>query len=324
MKRCHACHKITFMPEQIVNIRLCKRCFFKIDGFLWKYIKIEKGETLEKYKNKALEKARKNNFPEKVITALEQYFNYNHSKMKKCDICGEEKQTISNLHGSLICKKCCNKLGIHEDFNNYYFSNREEFNNSKRHVINAAKSKKVPKNIIDNITLAYNEKVSDDWIRTYYGDFEQYIELYNEYLVINTTDKFDFENMSFIYNEELKKIMVNREFSKNLLNIFNIFSDVSMKKVEDDAKKKYSFCVKPGRTKIYYKDCEELAVKMPGSSRKMLSGPSFPNQAFIIIFYKTQNGNNDKAMFFFMDRTEMNDIKKFIENKMKNNKIDKE
>ena len=53
MKKCDVCNKTTILPENIGSATICKICLLKINGIMWKYKKIEDGNILNKYRDKA-------------------------------------------------------------------------------------------------------------------------------------------------------------------------------------------------------------------------------------------------------------------------------
>lgn len=48
MMKCDVCNKSTLLPEKLGNAILCKKCFLKVNGFMWKYRKMPSSKVLEK------------------------------------------------------------------------------------------------------------------------------------------------------------------------------------------------------------------------------------------------------------------------------------
>ncbi len=214
MIKCDGCGKNTILPEKLGEANICKICFVKINGPVWKYLTVENSKDLENHKNKALEKARINNFSDKAIQGIEDFFNSKHSAMTKCDACGELMHTIHKLGNSNICKNCYSKIDTKEWRNRIYYS-RNQLETDRDKVIFIAKSFLFPEDALNYIKDNFNSRVSKDWICTIDGKRGQILSVYEDYFSINTTDNFDIddvaEDYAEVYNEDHPTISKNKE-----------------------------------------------------------------------------------------------------------------
>lgn len=48
MAKCDVCGKVSLIPEKMGSVSICKVCFMKINGPLWKYLQYDKREDVEK------------------------------------------------------------------------------------------------------------------------------------------------------------------------------------------------------------------------------------------------------------------------------------
>ena len=75
MNKCDVCGKTTLVPEIFGDTFVCKMCFMKINGPLWRYRQYERQEDVEKQREKVIKSAREHNFPEKVTAEINNFFN---------------------------------------------------------------------------------------------------------------------------------------------------------------------------------------------------------------------------------------------------------
>ena len=114
MAKCDVCGKNSLLPEKLGDSNVCKVCFLKVNGPLWKYRNYEKYEDVEKNRNKVLIKATEENFPSIVVDGINVFFNAQTNGMMKCDACGEVVQTLHPLHNSKLCNGCFSKINTFE------------------------------------------------------------------------------------------------------------------------------------------------------------------------------------------------------------------
>ena len=112
MKKCDVCKRITILPEILGDAVVCKICFIKIQGPIWKYRKFENLKDADKAKNKALKLVQKANYPEIVSAGIEKYFECNNANMKQCDACKETTLATEKVGKSNLCKNCFVKITL--------------------------------------------------------------------------------------------------------------------------------------------------------------------------------------------------------------------
>ena len=66
MAKCDVCGKNSLLPERLGNSNICKMCFMKVNGPVWKYRTYEKYGDAEKWRDKALDFAAKQDFHMKL------------------------------------------------------------------------------------------------------------------------------------------------------------------------------------------------------------------------------------------------------------------
>lgn len=87
MAKCDVCGKTSLLPEKFGDVNICKVCFMKANGLFWKH-QYDRHEDAEKHRCKALEAAHKQNFPQHVVTAINDFFMNQMNSMLVCDACG--------------------------------------------------------------------------------------------------------------------------------------------------------------------------------------------------------------------------------------------
>ena len=216
MKKCDVCNKTSLLPENLGKINICKICFFKINGPTWKYKKIESMRELEKYREKAISSAQKNDFPKQVIDEINNYFNQKKSIMERCDACGEEMLTITKMNEAKICKKCYSKID-RKEWKNKNYTSREQLDAEKNKTIQIAQESNYPKEAIKFINDTFESKVEENWMYTIDGDVGQILKVYNDYFSINTTNDFDIDRIAEEYATSYSKDhpKKNNQFSKS-------------------------------------------------------------------------------------------------------------
>lgn len=210
MKKCDVCNKTSLLPENLGEINICKMCFLKINGPMWKYRKIESMSELEQYHKKAISSAEKNEFPRQVVDGIDDYFGKRESNMQKCDACGEKMLTIVKMNNAKICKKCYSKIELKEWKNKNYVS-REQLDTEKDKIIQIAQKNNYPKEAINFIDNTFESKAEKNWMYTINGNAGQILKVYEDYFSINTTNEFDIDSIA----EEYAKICSEDHPKKN-------------------------------------------------------------------------------------------------------------
>ena len=124
MAKCDVCGKNSLMPQKLGAVKICKVCFIKAGGPLWKR-DYEKYDDAEKNRIKAMEAAEKLNFPQMVITAIKDFFVVQMNSMTRCGCCGQTVKNLRKLEQNKICEQCWNKINISEWRKNEYEDNAE-------------------------------------------------------------------------------------------------------------------------------------------------------------------------------------------------------
>ncbi len=330
MEKCEVCGKTTLLPEKLGKSIICKKCLLKIDGLLWRYHHFENSKDLEKSLAKVLELAKKNNFPEKVIDGIKEYFNNQESSMLKCDACQEIVSSYKKLGETILCKKCFAKINTEEFKREDYFSH-EELEKDKEKVIKIARKNNFPDTIINNIIEYFNKKISKNLQYTIDGEKGQILKVYNDYLTITTTDEFLEDEVEREYQKILKGnhltkgdieaiTEVGGEFLNDLIG-FNPLRNGILKSVTKFATNKasdnksniqFTFNIQEGSLKINYQDYDYINFYRPKEDDKI---------GFLLLrnIQKYQNGASDILFFFENDDDIINKIKKittFLENKI--------
>ncbi len=339
MIKCDGCGKTTILPEKLGEANICKICFVKINGPVWKYLTVENSKDLENHKNRALEKARINNFSDTAIKGIEDYFNSKQGDMTKCDACGELMHTIHKMGNSNICKKCYSKIDTKEWRNKNYYS-RNQLETEKDKVVIIAKSFLFPEDAINYIKETFDNKIPKDWICTIDGKRDQILTVYNDYFTINTTEDFDIddvaEDYAEVYNEDHLTISKSKDkeistkavvkgttgIAKDLLtatvskkgrskSIKNISKSISkgigsafdsiLDELDDEEKiERKAFKAVKGTRKYQYTDFD--IVKFREVGQDSIGYLKFQN--------KNQSSSND--ILFFYDSTVNKDVKNAI------------
>ncbi len=318
MLKCDACNKTVLIPERIGDCVLCNSCLLKINGIVWKFRKIDNDKNLEKNREKALELAKSAAFPEKVITGINTYFDNQKVDMKKCDNCGEVTQSAIHFGHSTLCKKCFSKIKTADwDCQNYF--DRKELNHAKANVIKKAKKNKFNATIINDINDHFDNKVDKNWLYTIEGVIGQTLTIYEDYLVIQTTEDFEYDNIKKEYEKILSSnkknlkslgtellgdvISTNHPFSKK--NIVKTIAKMttSSENSTENHENKINFYVRQGNIKVNYSDYDSINLYLPDEDEDM---------GFIVIRNSTNEKNSSSDRLFFFDDVNEDQIKKIF------------
>lgn len=310
MLKCDACNKMILIPERVGDSILCNSCLLKINGIMWKFRKFDKNSELEKNREKALELAQKSNFPDKVINSINIHFDNQKVDMKKCDNCGEITKSVTNLGNSILCEKCFSKIKT-GDWNRKDYFDKPELDKAKDKVIKKAKNNGFSDIIISDINNHFNNKVDKDWLYTIKGVLGQTLIVYEDYLIIKTTEKFEYDNIKEEYEKMVsgnKKNIKNigteilggviaskRPFSKT--NIIRTITNIAInsEKPNKNNSNKVNFYVRKGNTKVNYSDYDSINLYLPSEDEDM---------GFINIRDSKNEKNSSSNLLFFFDSNE--------------------
>lgn len=203
MIKCDACGKTSLLPEKLGQANLCKMCFVKIGGPLWKRT-YEKYDDAEKQRHKVLANVSKQGFPTIISDGINSFFDTQTQKMNTCDACGNVVQTLEKLGNSKICKKCFSKINTSEWKENNYNSNEDvEINREK--ILKIAEKQGFSLEIIEDINMHFNEKIQKGLYRIINGHEGQILKVYETHCILVTTPEFDVEEVSKAYGSVIQK-----------------------------------------------------------------------------------------------------------------------
>lgn len=318
MKKCDACCKTTLLPENLGSTIICKRCLLKINGLMWKYRKLKNGKSLESNKVKALELARKSNFPDKVILGINEYFEKLESNMSKCEVCGEMVLVPQKFGKTILCINCYELIDITELKNTKYFD-IEELNKGREKVLKIAKDNNFPTKTFDYINERFDKKGGEGWLYTINGGTGQILRVYNDHLVITTSNSFDEVEMAAEYKKliNVKNGLTNAEFGigsallnevlhlRNPLSVksmVKITREIANNKIGNSLSGSNSINVRKGNRNVSYKECDYISLRAPEKNE---------TKGFIVLRNSkaVENGAKD-ILFFFNNST---NVKKKIE-----------
>lgn len=189
MKKCHLCEKNTLIPETFDEIHLCKICFIKIGGPLWKR-KFETKIDAEKKRCEALELVHKHNAPRDVVFAINNFFAKQISEMKPCDACESIVRNRVFFENSSICKKCFRKINIAAWNENDYDDNDQVETNRKKILKIASKNNFAPE-VIQSINKHFDSKIQKGLIATLRNEFGQKLKVFSTHCILTTNSNFD-------------------------------------------------------------------------------------------------------------------------------------
>ena len=200
MAKCDVCGKNSLQPERLGNSNICKMCFMKVNGPVWKYRTYEKYGDAEKWRDKALDFAAKQDFPYEVMNGINLFFNEQIKDMLCCDVCGEVVQTLEDVGQIKMCKKCFNRINTGEWKQKEYEDNQAvEANRNK--VLKIANKHNYPQPAIEAINQHFDSKIQEGLMFSINGGRGQILKVYEKEFVLITSNNFDFDEMESEYIE---------------------------------------------------------------------------------------------------------------------------
>lgn len=292
MEKCDICGKKTLIPERLGNTVICKMCFMKMNGPVWKYVKFDKKETVEKQRSLALEAAKKQKYSDNILVAINNFFDEQESSMKVCDGCGNEVQNLISLGSSKLCKKCYSKINNSAWKQTDYYSNNEVEENRQK-ILNIAKNNNFSQLVIDDINDYFAHFFVEGLYAAVKGEDQKLIAC-EDYCELITFDSFDFEEMEQKYAKLLKKMKNNNSnfysegakiaeslvsnlvfgnsISKGLVKagVSLATSSIANESLENfvSSKERQTFNIKKGKTHINYDDYDIVELLNPYSISK--------------------------------------------------------
>lgn len=203
MAKCDVCKKTSLLPEKFGTINVCKICFMKANGPFWKH-QYDRYDDAEKHRCKAIEAAQKQNFPQNVIDAINDYFSEQMNSMLVCDCCGTPVQHLQPLKKSNICKECYNKIN-NSAWKATEYDDNEEVEKNREKLLKIAAKNRFPELIIDDINAHFNSKIQKGLLFSVDGDEGQKLKVFKDHCVLITDeDEFDADDVSIRYAQALK------------------------------------------------------------------------------------------------------------------------
>ena len=204
MVKCDVCGKSTLLPEKLGDAQICKICFMKANGPLWKYRPYDRFGDAEAQRAKALETVQKLGYPQSISDGVNAFFDAQEKNMTGCDACGEAVHTLKPIGRAQVCKKCLRKIETKEWKETLYESNEDvETNRSK--MLSVASKNNFPAIIIEDINEHFDEMLQKDLYRIKDGKVGQILKVYETHCVLDTTDAFKAEDIAKQYKSALKK-----------------------------------------------------------------------------------------------------------------------
>lgn len=203
MAICDVCGKNSLLPERFGSVNICKVCFLKANGLLWKY-QYDRYDEAEKQRQKALTIVSKQNFPDRVINAINEYFLDQLDTMVECDCCKEYVQHLNKFGSIYLCRQCLNQIDIAAWRETKYEDNVSVENNRQK-VLNIAKKHNFSPATITEINLHFDRLLQKGLLFVIDSKCGQKIRVFETHCILTTKDQFDVETFSKMYGKVLKK-----------------------------------------------------------------------------------------------------------------------
>ena len=203
MAKCDVCGKTSLLPEKFGTVNVCKICFMKANGPFWKH-QYDRHEDAEKHRCKALEAAHKNNFPQLVVSAINDFFVEQMNSMLTCDCCGMPVQHRQSLGKANICKECFGKINT-SAWKATEYDDNEEVEQNREKILKIANKRGFPPVVIEGINNHFDSKIQPGLICTVSGGVGQKLKVYETHCILHTSSSFETETMSKRYGKALKK-----------------------------------------------------------------------------------------------------------------------
>lgn len=203
MAKCDVCGKNTLVPTKFGVINVCKTCFLKANGLFWKH-DYDRYYDAEKHRCKALEAAHKQNFPQHVVSAINEFFMNQMNSMQVCECCGQPVQTRLALGKANICKDCFGKINV-SAWKQIDYEDNEEVEKNRRKLLKIAAKHEFPQIVIDDIHKHFNSKIQKGLLYVIDGGNGQKLKVFEDHCVLITNgDVFNVDITSIAYAKALK------------------------------------------------------------------------------------------------------------------------
>lgn len=309
MAKCDVCGKNSLLPEKFSEFNVCKICFMKANGPLWKH-QYDRHDDAEKHRCKALETANKQKFPQPVVSAINEFFMAQMNAMLVCDCCGMPVQHRQPLGKANICKDCYGKIN-HSAWKTTEYEDNEEVEKNREKVLKVASKNSFPPIVVDGINKHFDSKIQKDLLYVVDGGEGQKLKVYVDHCVLITNDdEFDADAISVAYAKALKsgqpkESAISNSAAKSLARSvlsggivkagINFATSAAIDAVADKyAPEKAKFKVTMGSFKIDYHTFSYVERKKVGDCE--IGFIRFVNST-------TNNHQNDDVLFFFGEDT---------------------
>lgn len=203
MAKCDVCGKNSLIPTKFGEINVCKTCFLKANGLFWKH-DYDRYEDAEKQRCKALEAAHKQNFPQPVVSAINEFFMAQMNSMQVCDCCGQPVQHRQPLGKANICKECFGKINT-SAWKQTEYEDNEEVEKNRQKLLKIATKNGFPTIIADAINKHFDGKIQKGLLYVIDGGEGQKLKVFEDHcLIITIDDEFDVDKTSIAYAKALK------------------------------------------------------------------------------------------------------------------------
>lgn len=203
MAKCDVCGKTSLLPKKFGTVNVCKICFMKANGPFWKH-QYDRHEDAEKHRCKALEAAHKHNFPQPVVSAINDYFVAQMNSMLTCDCCGMPVQHRQPLGKANICKECYGKINT-SAWKATEYEDNEEVEKNREKILKIANKHGFPPVVIDGINKHFDSKIQKGLLYVVDGGEGQKLKVFVDHCVLITDDdEFDIDTVSVAYAKALK------------------------------------------------------------------------------------------------------------------------
>ena len=309
MAKCDVCGKTSLLPEKFGDVNICKVCFMKANGLFWKH-QYDRHEDAEKHRCKALEAAHKQNFPQHVVTAINDFFMNQMNSMLVCDACGMPVQHRQPLGKANICKNCYGKINT-SAWKATEYEDNEEVEKNREKVLKIASKNGFPPIVIEGINKHFDSKIQKGLLFSVDGGKGQKLKVFVDHCVLITNDdEFDVDTVSVEYAKALKSgqpkesLIFNsaaKSLARSVLSGGIVKAGISLATsaainaaADKYAPEKASFKVTMGKFKIDYHTYTYVERQKVGEGE--IGFLRFVNG-------KTGGRSNDDVLFFFGEDT---------------------
>ena len=203
MAKCDVCGKTSLLPERFGAVNVCKICFMKANGPFWKR-QYDRHEDAEKHRCKALEAAHKQNFPQPVVSAINDYFVAQMDSMLVCDCCGMPVQHRQQLGKANICKECYGKINT-SAWKATEYEDNEAVEKNREKILKIASKHSFPPVVVDGINKHFDSKIQKGLLYVVDGGEGQKLKVFVDHCVLITNDdEFNIDTISVAYAKALK------------------------------------------------------------------------------------------------------------------------